>query len=292
VERPETDGKWRVVGAASQGTAHRKQDLPCQDAQAFRLLPNGALLAALADGAGSAEFSEQGAQCAVEEALEALASGLETGLPADEDEWIGLIVNAFERAQAALHRLAVEMDVPLRDLATTLACAAAFNNWLAAGQLGDGAVIAQGSAGELFPVTQAQRGEYANETFFLTQEGALEQVEIRILDRPVQALALMSDGLTRLALKMPYFEPHPPFFGPLFAFAAAVEEQDRAKERLGEFLASDRVCARTDDDKSIILAVSTITPPLESIEEEETEPQNAFTEVAPIGDDREGSLDQ
>jgi len=71
----------------------------------------------------------------------------------------------------------------------------------------------------------------------------------------VRALAVMSDGLTRLALKLPANEPHPPFFQPLFAFASAADGQAQAEEQLAAFLASERVCARTDDDKSLVIAV-------------------------------------
>jgi hypothetical protein len=281
------DPIWRAVGAASQGTAHQKQGLPCQDAEDFRILPAGVFLAALADGAGSAEFSEEGARCAVEEALEVLASGLETALPESETGWIDLMAGAFRSAQAALQRMAVEMDIPLREFAATLACAAVVGEWLAVGQLGDGAVVAGDPAGGFFSITQAQRGEYANETFFLTQEDSLEQVEVHILHQPVQALALMSDGLTRLALKMPANEPHLPFFAPLFEFAATVEDEARAREQLCAFLASGRVCARTDDDKSLILAVSTAYRRPEENVDVRSDPESITTLAAPAGDGQE-----
>jgi hypothetical protein len=130
---------------------------------------------------------------------------------------------------------------------------------LVVAQIGDGAVVAMDMDDSLFTVTRLQRGEYANETHFLVQEDALDQLVIDVVDRPVQALAVMSDGLIRLALKMPSQEPHTPFFSPLFRFAASVEEDDAKRDAAGEqlaaFLSSDRVNARTDDDKSLVLAV-------------------------------------
>lgn len=50
-------------------------------------------------------------------------------------------------------------------------------------------------------------------------------------------------------------KPHVPFFQPLVAFAARAENQTDAREQLTAFLASERVCARTDDDKTLVLAV-------------------------------------
>jgi hypothetical protein len=107
----------------------------------------------------------------------------------------------------------------------------------------------------LFLVNLPQRGEYANETYFLTQEDALEHVQVSVHEKAVNSLAVMSDGLTRLALRLPAHEPHPPFFQPLFAFTARAQDEQKAAGHLLEFLASDRVCDRTDDDKSLVLAV-------------------------------------
>jgi hypothetical protein len=247
---------WIAAGAAVQGTSHQKLGLPCQDFQEFKLLHAGCLIAALADGAGTAGLADLGARCAVEEALASLSTHLEADLPETVEDWECLIWAAFEQAQAALQRLAWEMDVPERELATTLACAVAWEGGLAAGQLGDGAIVSQNPAGEMELVTSFQRGEYANETFFLTQEDALDLVSIQVHSGPVRALAMMSDGLTRLAFKMPSGEPHAPFFQPLFAFAAAQGQNGQAKQQLAAFLASERVCSRTDDDKSLIVAVS------------------------------------
>ena len=63
---------WHVVGASVRGTAHEKDDTPCQDAHDYRLLPNNTLLVAVADGAGSADRSAEGAALAVAEILEVL----------------------------------------------------------------------------------------------------------------------------------------------------------------------------------------------------------------------------
>jgi hypothetical protein len=79
-----------------------------------------------------------------------------------------------------------------------------------------------------------------------------------VINLPMQALAVMSDGLTRLALKRPTNEPHLPFFKPLFAFVEASAPSNdgaQASEALTAFLASPRVCERTDDDKALVLAL-------------------------------------
>ncbi len=121
--------------------------------------------------------------------------------------------------------------------------------------IGDGAVVCQDGSGDLFSATRLQRGEYANETHFLVDEDALKETVIDTVDRPVRSVALMSDGLIRLALKLPAQEPHVPFFQPLFRFAAAEAGDARAIDHLEHFLDSPRVKERTDDAMARVLAV-------------------------------------
>ncbi len=320
---------WQVVGAVVRGVSHERMGMPCQDAQDYQILPDGTLLVALADGAGSASFSDQGARCAVNQALRSLSGALESGFPSDNEGWQRLLNTVFDAARAAVLSLAqvnaveeapirpapelrlapedqmavsewTETDDPGpseesavlpepaariepaaeeghtapevqtrfiqqkapdgRAYATTLTCAIATAGRLVVGQIGDGAVVA-GEGEALVAVTRLQRGEYANETHFLTQADALEHLEIALVEQPVSALAVMSDGLVRLALKMPEQEPHAPFFRPLFRVTAAVAEpggaldETEAARQLSAFLGSERVNARTDDDKSLVLAV-------------------------------------
>jgi hypothetical protein len=180
---------------------------------------------------------------------------VERGLPGAPENWHSLAREAFESARAAVLALAGESGESPRDYATTLTGVIALPDCLVVGQVGDGAVIAEDADGGLYTATRLQRGEYANETHFLTGEDALDQLAIEVLERPFRSLAVMSDGLVRLALKMPAQEPHAPFFAPLFRFAAAVKDEAQASAQLADFLASERVNARTDDDKSLVLAV-------------------------------------
>jgi serine/threonine protein phosphatase PrpC len=251
-------GVWTAVGATALGTAHIKQGLPCQDALQYTTLAGGSLLAVVADGAGTAELSEMGSRCAVDTALSWLVGKLEQDAPEECCAWLELFAETFRQAREAVLRLADEQGETPRSFATTLTCAAATSDRLVVGQIGDGAVVGRGINGKLFTITHMQRGEYANETNFLTQDDALEQVIIDVIDEPIDGLAVMSDGLTRLALNLPSKEPHAPFFQPLFAFVEAGAKNlngNQAEKKLAAFLASERVCLRTDDDKSLLLAV-------------------------------------
>jgi hypothetical protein len=237
-----------------QGTSHQRKGVPCQDAYGYRVLPGGVVIIAVADGAGSARRSDAGSQCVVERAIDSLETALSRGAPYSELGWESLLAEAFRQARQAIVSLATGEDVPLRAFDTTLTCAVASARELVVGQIGDCLIVARREDGQLFTATQPQRGEYANETFFLTGDDALERVDVRVHPATGE-LAVMSDGLVRLAINVAQNTPHVPFFQPLLSFAAGAEDEVAAGEQLAGFLASDRVCARTDDDKTLVLAV-------------------------------------
>ena len=259
---------WRVIGASVAGTSHRADGVPCQDAHAYRLLPNGALVVAVADGAGTAARAEEGSRLAAEHGATSLENAhLDRRTPPPgEPAWRLLLLGAFWDARVALDAAAAEAGIAVKHFSTTLTCAVAAGPWLAVGQIGDGAVVGatpireNGDAGgALFTAVRPRRGEYANEVRFLTAhtpEDALDEVEVRVYAGATTALALTTDGLLRLALRLPGHEPHAPFFRPLFAFVAETEPGDQAtaERDLAAFLATDRINARTDDDKTLVLA--------------------------------------
>jgi uncharacterized MAPEG superfamily protein len=255
-----TSPAWHISGVSVQGTSHLEKNIPCQDIHGYRLTAGGELLLAIADGAGSAERSQEGAQAAVIEAITSLEAALEAGVPGDEAGWQALIAQAFAAARQSVVELAASDNALLRSFATTLACAVVSGDWLAVGQIGDGAAIAEDMDGMLFLTARPQRGEYANEAYFLTMPDGLKFLTVYTARRFIRSLALTTDGLLRLAFKLPEYEPSAKFFQPLLAFTAAMDSPEKAQLELAAFLTSARVCARTDDDKTLVLA--TRAPPI------------------------------
>ncbi|MCC7107597.1 MAG: protein phosphatase 2C domain-containing protein [Chloroflexi bacterium] len=254
---------WRVVGASVQGTSHFERDTPCQDAHQYMVLPAGMLVVAVADGAGTAARSDEGAAVAVRQAMSSLQTALAERAPSDEIEWCTVMSQAFEDARAAIVQLTAQDDSLLRDFATTLTCVVTTADQVIAGQIGDGLAVAQDASGNLLTLARPQRGEYANEAYFLTMPQANDYVDIQVHPFAAHALAVSTDGLLRLALELPQYEPHAPFFTPLFAFATTIEDEALATQQLTDFLASARVCARTDDDKTLVLAARLPLQPAE-----------------------------
>jgi hypothetical protein len=241
---------WRVFGASVIGTSHQQAGRACEDAHCYRILNQVALLAA-ADGASSAPRAADGSARAVEAALSSLEGSVSVNLPTDRDGWIRVVDRALGDALDALRELATSGK--LRELDTTLLFSILAPGWLVAAQVGDGAIVAQ--VGEqLTSLTRPNHGEYVNETIFLTSEDFQSGVQRHVLSdvQEVRGVALLTDGLEPLALKLPSGEPHGPFFAPLFQLATG---QDFSADEIARFLASDRVRQRVDDDRTLLLAV-------------------------------------
>jgi hypothetical protein len=254
---------WHVVGASVVGTSHQEMGTSCQDAHAYRISPTGELIVAIADGAGSAPRSAEGAALAVQSAVDSLTRACEQGTMNDAEVWQVAMQRCFNDAINALSELAEETGSPLTLFATTLTCAVLTTDMVVLGQIGDGFVVAQDEENMVFSLSQPQRGEYANEVYFLTMPQALNKVDISVHIMDMRALAMSTDGLLRLALRLPNFSPHPPFFTPLFNFVSQADDDELATRQLYEFLISPRVCARTEDDKTLVL-VSRDVPPIDA----------------------------
>ncbi len=249
---------WKVIGVSAQGVSHLKTATPCQDAHHWEVLPNGVLIAAVSDGAGSAAFSDEGAATAVGAALAALKQRLTAGdldaISPEQGGWHGLLSEALGQAQQAVAALSERRGQPLREFAATLIVLIATSEFATAMQIGDGAAVAGDAQGRLFALTTPQAGEYANETFFLVSPDSLLAAQFAFRRCEIRQLALLSDGLQLLALKMPAGEPHAPFFAPLFRFVAECGED--GQEQLQSFLRSPRIVDRADDDLTLLLAVN------------------------------------
>ena len=169
-------------------------------------------------------------------------------------EWEQLLRGAFTVARLAVQSAAHRLGRPVSDLSTTLLLVVATPWQTVAGQGGDGAIVARLGDDRLTALTRPPPTEHPNETTFLTSDEADAALQFDLCGHPADDLALLSDGLQMLALKMPQGAPHAPFFAPLFRFAAAAEPA-RTEEQLRAFLQSPGVAERTDDDVTLLLAV-------------------------------------
>lgn len=248
---------WRWVGASRQGRSHIAAGTPCQDSFRIAEMSGGILIAAVADGAGSAPRSQEGAIAAVELLSEFLSDHLRPDKTMIDD-FESLLRRAFFYVAGVLKIVAKEDQAQLSEFHTTLTCAIATQAYLAIAQVGDGAVAVRGISGTLETVMFPEHGEYANSTYFVTQlPEAKNRLHIRILKKPCTALGLTTDGLIDIAFDAPYGECQPfgPFFDPLFDRVAMAAPGDGLSQRLLSFLDSPLISEATSDDLTLVLAV-------------------------------------
>jgi hypothetical protein len=243
------------------GTSHQALETPCQDAcQVMRLKvgDEDVLLAAIADGAGSASHSEVGSREAVQHVLK-LVTRAELNLAAVGEEQIR---SWFEGVLEHLKAVAESEEVLVDELACTLLLAIVWRRGAIFGQVGDGGWVLE-KDGETIVGTWPETGEYANVTVFVTskraltkgEEGASNHLQVRRFEGSISALAGFSDGLQMLTLdyvnKVPFTRFFKAMWGPL---RDAVEDTELIAP-MQTMLASEMINSRTDDDKTLVLAV-------------------------------------
>lgn len=239
------------------GTSHLRQSLPCQDncfvADATDVDGSNWLIAVVSDGAGSARHAEAGAELACEVGGRFIVNVI---MSANVEMADALAQGVLDAIRNAIGAEATRLSSGVRDFACTLVGAVVGPKQAMFFQVGDGAVVIRRE--EKFEcVFWPESGEYANMTYFVTDELAREHLHIHVGDPPAE-IALITDGLQRLALVFADQSVHVPFFAPMFQTLrdARAEDCDRLSESLAVFLASENVNARTDDDKTLVLAVN------------------------------------
>jgi hypothetical protein len=197
--------------------------------------------------------AEVAARTAVESAREKF-SVLSSASQMDDPVWERVVTETLSDAKTAMESEAAARSVASSDLASTLIVVIAGADFVAAGQIGDGAVIAAKADGSLVCVMRPPQGEYLNETTFLTSPEVLASARAIVWQGRMSHLAVISDGLQMAALRMPEAKPHAGFFQPLFRFLDEQGDGAAAQAALASFLASSRLRERTEDDVTLMLA--------------------------------------
>lgn len=246
-------GPWRVVGASVVGPSHVHAGLPNQDAYAFEIV-DGALIVVVCDGAGSAASAEVGAGLMARALLDSLrGASITAGVP--PALWA---TAALRDARQRLEEEAARAGRPLSDYHTTVVAAVLLpqgDGYVL--HIGDGAAIASASlAGDGAAnwkgasVSAPENGEYANETFFVTQSCWADHLRLIPL-KGVTSILLMTDGAAGFALHADG-SPKAGFCEAVDRHLRQVHRTDGAKA-LAASLASEKA-THNPDDKTLVWA--------------------------------------
>jgi serine/threonine protein phosphatase PrpC len=173
------------------GRNHRKEDISCQD-KTYYAEENGVIAIALADGAGSAFFSQLGAESVVHTAVHYVLKSFDKVCKMDKSR--SVMEEFLSVLRMDLNNVAVAQGCDIHQLASTLLLVAVKGDQTFALHIGDG-IIGRIKEGTIQVVSKPMNGEFANETYFVTDENALVGMEIlRGKNTGTEAFLLMSDG--------------------------------------------------------------------------------------------------
>lgn len=225
----------------------------CQDAYRSFVLPGDILVGLLCDGAGSAAKGGEGASVVVRVLGCCIRQHYESQQADPDDD---TIMDWLDAARDTIAHAALQRDLRPRDFACTLVATVAHADRALVIHVGDGCVVGK-SSNDWQALTWPAHGEYASTTYFVTEDPA-PRVAIQRIVRPLSAVVAFTDGLERLALDFANYTPHAKFFDGIIAPLVQSQAKGRdlrLSQQLKTYLDSPAVNARTDDDKTLLLAV-------------------------------------
>jgi len=249
--------KWKTIRASVTGTSHLENKTECQDncwVDTFKFNKNKEyLIAIVSDGAGSSINGEKGSELTCKILVESIISSLEDK---EEDSLTEeSVVKWIKAVRREIYSLAEDEDLAAREYACTVLCSVVAENIAIFFQIGDGAIVVSKS-NILGVVFWPDSGEYANSTYFITDEDAISNLRVTRVNTKINEITLFSDGIQHLALSYKSRIPHFPFFDPMLSILQKRKNNncDDLDEQLKYFLSSDAINSRTDDDKTLVLA--------------------------------------
>jgi hypothetical protein len=250
--------RWKVATSTVTGKAHTNRGESGQDyhkAGTIRFADREFFIGLSADGAGSTTDGGKGAEIACDIAYARIiatlreAGGISRITDEDIRAWIRASRETIEAESAGRRKR-------IRDFACTILGSVAGDDGAIFFQIGDGAIVT-GSLGEYQTIFWPEQGEYANTTYFVTDEQYLDHLQVLHAGSSPDEIALFTDGLQNLVLSFSQKKAHTGFFRPLFDALDKFPENAFSgfSEQLQTFLCRDEINARSDDDKTLILAM-------------------------------------
>jgi hypothetical protein len=183
--------RWVGASAVHQGKSHTISGIPCQDCAqvCFDGLP---VVAAVADGLGSATRASEGARVAVKTIINLLKENFKHFITLNPEEIKNKIVDEL---RLKIQEKSKEENLDFKDYATTIMFVATDGLIFISGNLGDGVIsykkIEEKSKSLFSPI----KGEFFNETIAITSKHAARSMQLKIgYLNNVEGFSLFTDG--------------------------------------------------------------------------------------------------
>jgi hypothetical protein len=241
--------RWRTLGLAFTGRGHVLSGEPCQDRHKVASLLNGDLVVIVADGAGSAEFSDEGARVATETCLTQIAERAQRKRLARQD-YYGIFLSAAERVS----HYARSFNLSPRKFATTLNVLHCTRAGTANASIGDSGCIIVTGQDELEILAPPFKGRYANETAFLSQSMVERYFSYGETLNSIIGYIAATDGIFDLLFQQDQINSQS-----AHALIDCLRRQEptQAEKELTAFCQSGTIARFTRDDLTLILGLPT-----------------------------------
>lgn len=254
--------QWNTAFATVIGTSHTKTGQPCQDGCHCRIIQIGdgqeILLGIASDGAGSASRSEIGSALVIQMFFEKFVNLIKS----ENDICLinrNLILDWLEEVKEQIGIRAANESVCLREYACTILGAIVGLNNSIFFQIGDGAIVVSETPADNYGcIFWPQHGEFANQTNFIIQENLSDILDFEYSQGNVNRLAMFTDGIERLVLDFSERSVYPPALNSIFEWLKdnpQTNPNEHPSPALISYLNSSYINSRTDDDKSLVMAI-------------------------------------
>jgi hypothetical protein len=241
---------WAFAKASVRGASHIQGGSPCQDASVVCTDDSGKwVVAVVSDGAGSAARAEEGAKHVSEKftsALLALANELDSAEPG---AWItDFVVQKVLDTRSELRNLGGDENI--RDFHCTLVACLISQSGGFAIHIGDGAIFGQAVSEDLELISAPENGEYANETYFITESNWTQHLRVTPFSS-MQWLFLCTDGGAALAMRNEK-TAKVGFVYPVLKALADAEDNVTRDKIIETFISDPKADTVTADDKTLV----------------------------------------
>lgn len=272
---------WIIVGASVIGKGHIENDIGCEDAHHIEMINEEWGIAAVCDGAGSEFYNNAhlGSQYVAKTACKYFNANIqETPWYIDkkmpsEAEWKTFATNGLKSLRQKLEQYAEKQEMDFKTMACTLIVLVFSPKGILSIHVGDGRAGYCNDKDEWKSAMMPFKGDQVGETVFITSDFDWEDekfVEARVIDEPIKAFTLLSDGLEwycwECNVKEPdkekYFDPNLPFAQFFNANVATIQRlaannsYDALQDKWAGYLSEGHPKIKDEqDDKTMILGV-------------------------------------
>lgn len=250
-------------GMSHVGSSHISKGVPCQDSNRIVTLPNEWIVAAIADGVGSARHSDIASNLATEKFVSRCENDITPEMSAEEIKEV--ILSAFYDANTAIRECASENDHIITEYDTTLSGVVYTGKTVIYGHSGDGGIVGLTNSGDYVLITKPQKAE--DGICVIPLRAGESSWEFGVCENEFASVLMVTDGVydvfTPYLLRdqqMPLYIPLIRYFMDNNVLKLNQDNCSEVAESRINFINGDKCKSITDDKTIVVLVNSDIKP--------------------------------